>query len=474
MLEEKLRQASESSTRQRHRMVLMAVVILVFSVVIAVALSLFDSKMQQTSTTQSLPVHKLASEIDQSVLREQFMQRLGSYERELEPGIVGANLKSWNMEKDVALAVLKEKSLSAFGTGDYATALKKLTELEVNAKETLKQRDTSFASEMIGAEHALSQDDYTKGTLHITKALLLKQDDQQAQRLAQKIELLPELLRLIKKADIAAIENNPQKEYDLLVQATNIAPDREVLKQRRNVLAERIRENQFSSFINRGLVSVEKKDIRTARLHYKKAQSLFSGRPELRVLSDAILKISGELDLKQSITRANRAIAEDDWIRAQSVYAESYRRHADDKTIIDGLQLANKIVSLQQNLADYINRPQRLASRNVLAAARDEVVQADVIASYSKSLSAKSAELKTLLASMNVKIAVFVKSDNQTYILVRGVGKVGLTSGREIQLKPGEYIFEGSRAGYRSKLVQVRIPAGETSFMVEVVCDERI
>jgi len=75
---------------------------------------------------------------------------------------------------------------------------------------------------------------------------------------------------------------------------------------------------------------------------------------------------------------------------------------------------------------------------------------------------------------VNVKIPVTVTSDNQTFILVRGVGKVGVTQQRTIQLKAGVYTFEGMREGYKSKLVELRIPIGSDSIGVRIVCDERI
>ena len=473
MLEEKLRQAGESSAKHRNRMLLTVLFGLLVCITVIVMVSFFNDGRPEPEPRETTAVHN-SNPVDQSALREQFIQRLATYEGELEQELPGTNLKNWNLEKEVELASLKESAISASAKGDYAAALEKLTELEGMARETVAQRDAHFAAAIDGAKHALSTDDYMQARFHISKALLLKQSDPEAQALEKKVELLPELISLIKKADVAAIENNPEKEYTLLAEAVNIAPDRETLKQRRDVLGYRIRENKFSLFISRGLVNVDNKEVGAARLNYKKAAALLPERPELQVLNKAILKASSKLDLQQAYGLAQKAIAEDDWPSAQSVYAEAAKRHDKDKTIRDGLQLANRLVSLQQALTNYIKRPERLSSRNIFAAAQDELEQAKVFATYSKSLSAKATELKVLLRKMNVKLPVFVKSDNKTYILVRGVGKVGLTAGRKIELKPGIYTFEGTRPGYKSKLVQLRLPVGETSLSVEVVCDERI
>ncbi len=488
MLEEKLKQASESSAKQSKRMLLMFVVVAFFAIAVMMVMPYFDSKISelaplQQSTPQKQPSvdqsvadrsSENQSDANQSELRQQMMARLQAYEQELEPAIAAANLKLWNPGKEIELSALKQEVIAAFGMADYSSALKKITRLELLAQHVLTERESRFSSELSMAKEALKQDHYDEGKLHIQKALRLKQTDPEALAIEEQLEVLPELLALLKQADIARIENNRQKEYAALVKAFEIAPRREGLEQRRDQLSEQMKEIRFSNLINRALLNLNKKQIKSARSNYNKAKVLYGNRSELRILNDAIIKASVAVDLEQAIAAGKQAIAQDEWSKAQRVYTGALQRHPEDKSIRDGLQLATKLVSLQAAMADYINRSERLSSQNIHSAAQDTLIQARVFASYSQSLSRQITALKGLLAKLNVKIPVFVTSDNKTFILVRGVGKVGLTPGREIQLKPGEYTFEGIRKGYKSKLVQVRLPIGHSSFKVEVVCDEPI
>ena len=75
---------------------------------------------------------------------------------------------------------------------------------------------------------------------------------------------------------------------------------------------------------------------------------------------------------------------------------------------------------------------------------------------------------------MNKKISVEIVSDNQTNILVRGVGIVGITQLKTIQLTPGHYTFEGKRKGFKSKLIDVLIHYDQTSYRVSIRGDEPI
>ena len=51
---------------------------------------------------------------------------------------------------------------------------------------------------------------------------------------------------------------------------------------------------------------------------------------------------------------------------------------------------------------------------------------------------------------------------------------VGRTRERTIELRPGQYVFEGKRRGYRTKLVEVVVQANLSAPVeVRIVCDER-
>ena len=71
-------------------------------------------------------------------------------------------------------------------------------------------------------------------------------------------------------------------------------------------------------------------------------------------------------------------------------------------------------------------------------------------------------------------VPVRIPSDGRTEIGIRGVGRIGRTGERTIELRPGDYIFEGKRPGYGSRRVRVAVTAGGGAPVeVRIVCDER-
>ena len=82
--------------------------------------------------------------------------------------------------------------------------------------------------------------------------------------------------------------------------------------------------------------------------------------------------------------------------------------------------------------------------------------------------------MNELIATFNRLIPVTVMSDNMTDIRVRGIGNLGVILHKTIQLKPGNYFFEGTRKGFKSKLLRVLIPYDQNNYSVSIICDESI
>ncbi len=473
MLEEKIRQAGRAHAKSSKRIFsVLAIAACSIAVVIAGVL-FFDDASPPQAPEVAVAVEPTMPQ-DGSKLREQFKQQLRAYETDIAPTLADANLKAWNANTEQEINTLKDNATALFATGDYMAALQSLTRLESLAKQVLTQREDIFSSQFSLAEQALAAEKTSEAKLHIGKALQVKPGNPGALKLAQRIDALPKILALLKKASIAHTENNLEKEYAALVEAFKLAPDRPGLTQRKQALAEKIRENQFALLITLGLEQVKKRQINAARTSFNAAKRLYPGRSELHVLQEAIGKLAVSLDLGAAIRRGKAAVAQDDWLKAQSVYAAAAQRHPDSKTIQDGLQLSNTLVSLHRAITSYLSRPKRLSARNVAAGAQQALDQTRIFARNNQALSKKADALRAMLANANVKIPVTLTSDNQTYILLKGVGKVGLTEERIIQLKPGIYTFEGLRKGYKSKLVEVHIPIGTKAWSVKVICDERI
>lgn len=473
MLEEKLEEARLRSTKLRKQ------IIIGFLIAIAVcSFILFSLSSSNFPTSKDAPVtaskkEKLA-EVDTEKVRDEFKEILQQYKNELEPRLQAANIESWNQKALFEINEQEKKAMLNFSNGDYPNALKNIQLLKAKTLAILEESEKIFKENMEKAALFLADDHYDEAKLHIEKALVVAPHSPEAIALQQDIEKLQHILPLLNEAKAARAEHDMQKEYSLLQKILQISSERTEVTERSNLLEQLIKDKKFDTHISSGFTEIENMQVKKARFHYREAKKIDPKRKELEVLLGQVLAQEKELRIQQAVKQAKQAIRQDNWQKAKVNFAKVKKEMPENKTATEGLKRANEIIGLQLRLSEYIKKPYRLTHSAVQSTAEKTLTQAQHASSYSSGIKRQAEQLRKLIATFNRLIPVTVMSDNKTYVLVRGIGKVGIISQKTISLKPGNYTFEGTRSGFKSKLLQVLIPYDQNNYSVRIICDERI
>ncbi|RKZ96242.1 MAG: hypothetical protein DRQ42_04725 [Gammaproteobacteria bacterium] len=407
-------------------------------------------------------------------LRQTYINALSDYENKLKPELNKIDLTKWDQTRSQHIDTLEDEALSKFSIADYAGAVNSIEELTQRAQTMISDSQQEFEQAMSIAQSAYDADQYDDAKFQIANALMLDKTSVEAETLSTKIDKLPEILALLEKINTARVENKPEKELNLIKELIKLAPDREAVVERKQVLIDTINNKNFKSYIAQSYQAINQGNAEKAKQEIIAAKRIFPNRPEIR---DAVLALQ-ELEKKQRLEtyrqKAQSAIASDDWVTAKKQLELALREQADDKAIQKSLLKATAIIALDNEFEKQIKNPYRLSNMQLVSTMKDKISQASVFVDASPSLNKKINELSHLIESMNKKVSVEITSDNQTNILVRGVGIVGITQLKTIQLTPGRYTFEGKRKGYKSKLIDVLIPYDQTSYSLSIYCDEPI
>jgi hypothetical protein len=473
VLNEKLKQANKQSFKKQTKIAVTITSVMGVSLLAVGGITNWTSDLEfQKNLIPEIQV-KSAPE-DPSKDRELFKDELSEYESQVEPKLSDANLERWNEAKNIEIEALKERATASFSTGKYAAALESLRQAKVAVQDVLKERDTIFDEAMANAIQSFHKNIYEESKLHIDRALTVKPNSKYALEVSEKIEVLPQIMQLLEKAKIAQIENNLDKEYAALKKITGLDPARTNLRIRADELSKEINERRFAQYVESGLDHIDQRKLSGAKKSLAEGRRIYPSRPELDILKKKISFLEKEIKLERAVNQANSAIEKDDWSAVHAIYSNAIKDNPENQHVVDGLKVASEIISLNETITKYLGSPYRLASKNISRSAMRLLDQAGEYSSKSQSLGKRSLELQNLIQKFTKDVEVRVVSDNQTNILVRGVGVVGLTLDKIIKLKPGVYTFEGTKPGYKAKLVKVKIPPDQMSFKVEVFCDERI
>ncbi|HIM38450.1 MAG TPA: hypothetical protein EYM37_00770 [Methylophaga aminisulfidivorans] len=480
MINEEIRRAKQAKQQR-----LLIGVIIVLSLILVTGLVLFslnNVRFNSTTTEKSPPntqpavqkVEEPKNEEDIAAFRQAYLDAFSQYENTLKPQLEKIDIDSWDKSLAETLTTQEQTAVDTFGTGQYAKAKQAIDTLTQTAEKTLADSEAAFEKAMQEAQKAYDNYDYQRARLEIDNALIHKADSADAQTLAQKIENIPQIVELNEAIRVAKNENNPNKELSLIEELLKIEPDREEMKQRAQVLRTQLAESRFNQAISQAYQAIKQQQVEKARQALSQAEKIYPSRPENKEVKAALAQLESQLRFNQHIVAAEKAQQADNWETAKQELSAALKERPANKDLIDRLNQAKRIVEIDQNIQGLLQNPYRLSNPAVKATADINVIQAESFGAQSPSLAKAAQQLKSTINAVNTPVNVNVISDGKTFVSVRGVGKVGETTGKTIQLKPGTYSFEGKREGYRSKLIEVQIPLNRSDYQVTVIADERI
>lgn len=406
--------------------------------------------------------------------REAFKDALTSFDQEFKLLAESDGFRAWSRDASADILAERDNAVSAFGAGEYAKALSSLEKADNLAREKRNAHDADFDKAYDSAIVAYQQDEPEAAALNITEALRLKPDSEDATELKGRIDRLPEVLDLINQAVTARVENALEREAELLRKIVALDDSRIEQKERLGTVLTEIRENRYAEFVSAGMTAAEKRDLATADKNLQGAAALFPSRDAVKLLSSQVATLRQELEAESLLRQAVDASVADDWVSAQQHFASAQKILPNNKDATDGVHLATKIIGLKTQMTKHLSTPGRLSNAAVQKSVEQLIADADAFKQFSPSLQSSAEQLSAAVQAYSQPVPIMVISDGKTHVSVRGVGQVGQTTGRTINMKPGSYTFEGKRKGYVSVLVKVDLKPGAEGASVEVICNDPV
>ncbi len=478
MIHQKIAEAKLAKRKLFFKTLLIIILLSVFCVALILWASAPKNSFNNDETEKPLDIVDISSQEtvseDQETLRQQYLDAYAHFENTIKPELNKIDLPTWDKPLADRLNANESAAIKQFGEAKYAKAKETLEALIKLAETTIADSQNQFESAMQTAQQAFDNNQYEQAKAAISKALMLDSSSIQASELAERIELLPEIAALVEQIEVAKVENNRQTELTLINQLLTLTPEREALKQRAQALQTTLNNQKFQSLISQSYAAIDDGRIEAAKSALSQARNIYSNRSELSDVNTAIQQYEKNQRIQSGLTIAAQAESNDNWQAVKTNLEQVVKENPNNKSATEKLAMANNILSLNKQIDDYLESPYRLSNNQLAAQARAAINAAAAYRNQSLSLTRKSRELETVLTAVNQTVPVEVRSDNQTFIQVRGVGNVGVVDSKVIQLKPGQYTFEGKRQGYKSKLVEVTIPYDVNRFSLTLVCDEPI
>ena len=412
-----------------------------------------------------------------AALRTQFQSAVGDFERmqEAELARVHSAPVPGPHAARARIALNKEKALSAYEEGDVDSALRLLDDAKREAADVLHDAKAHYQGHIQAAKAAYADGDATTARLRITQAREQWPDGADAKLWESRIAQLPALLAAREKAEEARIVGNLLAEQAALRRIAKLdATDTDVTS-RLQAIDGQLREQAFRRAIARGWQAVDDAHPEQAMQALAEAEQQHAQHAETLRLKTSIAALVRSQTGARHLADAAQAAARDDWPVALQAFKKAKVLTPTHTDAVEGSRLATRITDAQRAMDNFLSRPERLSSPNIAEAARQTLRDAAPLMAHSPRLTASNTALAHAIQNGQTPVPIRVLSDNQTEIGIRGIGAIGRIEEQVIELRPGAYVFEGKRKGYRSKLVAVNVSYKEgSSAEVRIVCDERL
>jgi tetratricopeptide (TPR) repeat protein len=223
-----------------------------------------------------------------------------------------------------------------------------------------------------------------------------------------------------------------------------------------------------------GLAALDRGQFAEAQAAFARAEA---ARPGTRVVADAIKRteegLKGEA-LSRHRSAGEAAEAREDWRGALAEYDAALKLEPQIAFAQQGRARSLPRAVLDETLAGYLQRPERLSAQAVAREAEGVLDRAREAAPAGPRLQQQTAALERLVHEARTPVDVFLVSDGLTDVSVLRVATLGTFREKKVALRPGSYVVLGKRQGYRdSRQTFVVSPTG-TPAPLEVRCREAL
>ena len=238
--------------------------------------------------------------------------------------------------------------------------------------------------------------------------------------------------------------------------------------------AAQLAERAFADAMGHALSALAASQLDEAAVALKAAGKL---RPDDKALAEArqqLLLARRGARVTALRSQAAARVKAEDWQAAVNLYEQALSVVPDALFARDGLVRARERMALHKRIDAYLHHPTRLYSLEPLADAEHLLSGVGQVPADEPVLARKAEKLARQITQARVPLAVTLRSDGETDVMIYRVDRLGRFQEREVELRPGIYTVVGSRPGYRDVRRQLSVRPGVSPAPLMIRCTEPI
>lgn len=381
-------------------------------------------------------------------------------------------VQRWGVAALAAAQQQADQAAAAFEAKDFAAA-RSAYEAAADATEAmLAEIPQRLAAALADGAQALEAGDKNKSQAAYELALALEPGNALATRGLQRVANFDQVRARILSAQRLEQAGDLLAARSAWASVLQLDADSVLAREALNRLDQQARDLEFARVMAQAIAALDRGALDEAASQLTRAQGLRAADPALMQARARLAEAQRGQNLRGLQAEAAAQVAAENWDAAVASYQAALKLDNSLAFAREGLAIAEPRAALAQRMQDYIDRPARLASSAVAAQARADLQQARAIGDGGSRLREQIQKLDRAITQALQPVNVQLRSDGQTEVTIYKVGAFGRFSTHALTLKPGRYVAVGTRSGYRDVRREFEVPAGATSFDLELRCQE--
>ena len=399
----------------------------------------------------------------------EFVKRFTELEIKLEDEW---NVQAWGEQAFREARDLATQAESVFADESYQEALAGYAQGVSSLEALLSDAQVQYEQQVSQAISALNRRDAETATQALQEAALYQPESAVIEAGRRRLENLDELIALFEQASDAEAEARFNDAIKLMQDARALDPSTQGVSDFLRRLRQSSLDVRFRKILAEGYGALDQQDFESAEESFREALGLKPGDPGAQQGLEEALTGESNRNIQSGLAKAAEYVQAEDWELAALSFLQVRIIEPSLSEANEGIAYARMRTELDDALNAMIGSPGRLADDRQFAEAKDLLARSNQITLAGPRLTEQRQTLAGQIDFASQSAQVHLLSDAETDVRLQYHGDLGRFEQRTLALRPGRYLVQGGRDGYRELRFEIDVLPGEQS--VEVICSERI
>ncbi|MBL4822908.1 MAG: hypothetical protein JKX90_05210 [Colwellia sp.] len=349
----------------------------------------------------------------------------------------------------------------------YNRALQQLNDISAQA-------DSIFSDYLEQGLQALAANNAQKAKEKLQVALYISENNKMARSAFDRAIVLDQVLLLVKAGEVLIDELLLIKAKEKFTQAYALDHHSPRVNQQLLIVNQAIMTRAYSTAMSAGYRHLQIQQFKLAIKNFTLADKINPNKADAKGAIEQTQNKRTQFYIADHIKKAQNFEHSEDWLLAKDSYQAALT--LDGSLMHARLGVIRTLArgNLEKKILYIINKPQRLANRNVYQQAMLTQQQAQQIKQPGVKLAQQIHSVEQVLLQMTTPVSLRIESDNQTRITLHRVGELGSFLSKNISLRPGDYTLVGSRNGFRDVRQDFTLMPASQLKKIIILCNEKV